>query len=136
MEIVYTFDLFILIITVISMTLQVYLFFTVLFKSPKNMSEYRYFLCLFTSGDCLYNAAVGLFGCPEMIPPAPGALIHGLGMELMEAFGHNSCRIIFSMVLWGGADVIQLQIYCLMYRFCAIHPNPKMLKVSKIVNNM
>ena len=130
MEIVYTFDLFILIITAISVTLQVYLFFTVLFKSPRNMSEYRYFLCLFTFWDCFYNISLGLIGCPEVIPPAPGVLLHGFAIQLVELFGHDFCKFLFSMILWGGADVIQLQTYCLMYRFCAIHPNPKLLKVS------
>lgn len=49
-------------------------------------------------------------------------------MELYQLFGHNIVRIMGSMIIWGGADVIQMQVYCLMYRFCAIHSNPRFLR--------
>ncbi|KAE9546847.1 hypothetical protein FO519_009941 [Halicephalobus sp. NKZ332] len=72
---------------------------------------------------------MGIIGCPEIIPPAPAALLHGFAIELVEIFGQGFCRFLFAMILWGGADVIQLQTYCLMYRYCAIHPNPKLLQM-------
>ncbi|KAH7700080.1 hypothetical protein AAVH_32804, partial [Aphelenchoides avenae] len=58
---------------------QCYLIWVVVTKSPKSMSEYRYFLCLCTFWDMVFTIIVGGFIHPDPIFPANAAHVAGLG---------------------------------------------------------
>uniref|UniRef100_A0A7E4VRQ3 Serpentine Receptor, class T n=1 Tax=Panagrellus redivivus TaxID=6233 RepID=A0A7E4VRQ3_PANRE len=128
MHLHHTIDAFLFAYTVFSVTTQVYTFFVVIFKSPAFMKEYRYFLCTFIFWDIIFNVSVGFFILPTPLFPSYGVIVSGFIENLEPYFGSNVTRAFICIAFWSGADLIQLQDFCLIYRFTALHPNRNVRK--------
>uniref|UniRef100_A0A7E4ZX22 G protein-coupled receptor n=1 Tax=Panagrellus redivivus TaxID=6233 RepID=A0A7E4ZX22_PANRE len=92
------------------------------------MQTYRYFLCTFIFWDAIFNVTVGFFILPVPLFPSYGIIACGFAEDLQQIFGPNVVRVFICAAFWCGADLIQLQDFCLVYRFTALHPNKNLRK--------
>uniref|UniRef100_A0A7E4W3Y1 7TM GPCR serpentine receptor class x (Srx) domain-containing protein n=1 Tax=Panagrellus redivivus TaxID=6233 RepID=A0A7E4W3Y1_PANRE len=92
------------------------------------MSEYRYFVCTFIFWDTIYNISVGFFALPVPLFPAFGFITTGFNEDFVNFFGLRVGKVLWAVIFWCGADLLQLQFFCLLYRFCALHPNEDLRK--------
>ncbi|KAH7720398.1 hypothetical protein AAVH_12113 [Aphelenchoides avenae] len=103
------------VLTVLSTAVQLYVMWLVVYRSPKSMSEYRFFLCLYTFCDMAFALTLGLAVHPG--PLENGYFyLDGLG----ALFGVTSAHVSVGISFFAGAAMFMALDYCLIYRTAII----------------
>ncbi|KAH7713881.1 hypothetical protein AAVH_18767 [Aphelenchoides avenae] len=97
------YDVTLLTLLVLTTIGQCYVIWVVVKKSPKPMSEYRYFLCLCTGWDMIFTIVVGGVVHPDPIFPARAVNVAGLGALFG---GERGAKISIYLAGHTGAAVV------------------------------
>ncbi|KAI1695290.1 serpentine type 7TM GPCR chemoreceptor srh domain-containing protein [Ditylenchus destructor] len=106
----------ILLITTVSVLLQCYLLFMLIYASPKSMVTYKYYLCVISVWDLLFAAALGYGLHPKVLFPYGCASVNGF----FQYFGQTGAKVGLSIVLFTAVCVIMAEVNCLLYRMTVI----------------
>ncbi|KAI1692610.1 serpentine type 7TM GPCR chemoreceptor srh domain-containing protein [Ditylenchus destructor] len=106
----------ILLITTVSVLLQCYLLFMLIYASPKSMVTYKYYLCVISVWDLLFAALLGYGLHPKVLFPYGCASVNGF----FQYFGQTGAKVGMSMVLFTAVCVIMAEVNCLLYRMTVI----------------
>ncbi|KAI6198762.1 hypothetical protein M3Y96_00553800 [Aphelenchoides besseyi] len=113
------YEILLLLLTVLTLLLQIYIIFLTRYKLPKTMENYRFFLYVFTFWDLVFELTFGIVVVPFPLAPIFAADVRGVAGLLSFEFA----KVAVSALITFGANVIQSQFWCLCYRFVAVLPN-------------
>ena len=88
-----------LFLTCLTIVVQMYSIFMMLFKSPKNMSEYGKLLAYVTLWDLIFGVVLGIIFAPGLFFPVPGMILNGLGDNLANIYGYDVNRIVVRNII-------------------------------------
>ncbi|KAI6219046.1 hypothetical protein M3Y95_01125200 [Aphelenchoides besseyi] len=114
-----TYEILLLLLTILTVVLQIYIIFLTRYKLPKSMENYRFFLYVFTFWDLVFTFTFGILVVPYPLAPVLAADIRGVAGLL----SFESAKVAVSALITLGANVIHSQFWCLCYRFVAVLPN-------------
>uniref|UniRef100_A0A914QA74 G-protein coupled receptors family 1 profile domain-containing protein n=1 Tax=Panagrolaimus davidi TaxID=227884 RepID=A0A914QA74_9BILA len=125
------YDIALVSVTLTSSFSQLYTLALIIWVTPKSMSQYRYFLGLYTFMDLAYSFWIGIVVTPRFFFPGTGCIVQGLARDLFYIFNDNFGQkygeaVIRSSVMFWIAIVVLIittQDYCLIYRLAVVHTN-------------
>ncbi|KAE9549379.1 hypothetical protein FO519_007407 [Halicephalobus sp. NKZ332] len=119
------YDYFMLLYSIFGCSCEMYAMFVVVFRSPKSMREYRWFLALFIWWDFWFDVFLGLMMTPRIISPAPAVVIHGFSALFFPYFGEVVAKIVVGCVVMCSVSMIETEVLCLFYRLSVIQQDKK-----------
>jgi hypothetical protein len=90
-----TYEILLTGISTFTVCLQLYLFYLVQRKSPRNMKGYRFFLNMFIFWDLIFSVLLGIFLQPSVVPPYAATTVQGVS----KYFGKEAGMITVSLIV-------------------------------------
>ncbi|KAI1704158.1 serpentine type 7TM GPCR chemoreceptor srh domain-containing protein [Ditylenchus destructor] len=110
------YDIIVTAITVFSLSMEIYLIYLIVYKSPKCMARYRFFLLSISLWDSTFSFAFGLGLMPNMLYPTSCVVVNGF----FKFFGARFSLVMVSFVTFCAYNGKMAQDYCMMYRLTII----------------